>query len=360
MRQRFRHTKIVCTLGPATDAPSVLERLIEAGVDVVRLNAAHGSEREHAERIRRARRIARSLDRALAILLDLPGPKFRLGSLAGGSKELRRGRDVVLTGRLAPEGDAVPVDVPGFTRHVEPGQTISLSDGSVRLTVRRIEGWKVRCRVVVGGTVRSGSGVNLPDTDLSIRIPTADDARWLRFARAHAVDWIGVSFVRGPSDVVAVRRRLGAGNRPLVMAKIEKRQALEALEAIAREADGVMVARGDLGVETPLAEVPVAQKRIIAVANAHGRPVVTATQMLESMVEDPSPTRAEVGDVANAVLDGTDAVMLSAETAIGRHPLAAVRMLAEVIAATERVYRYGAALGHQTSGSLALTVAAQA
>jgi pyruvate kinase len=339
----LQRTKIVCTLGPSTDTADVLQRLVQAGVDVARVNTAHGTPEEHARRIEAVRRAARAIGEPISILIDLPGPKFRLGRVGAGSLRLQRGADVVLATGPVPEPQAIPVRLPNLERQVRPGQPIHLADGTVKLVVTRVLPRRIRCRVAIGGVIRSGSGLNLPESDLTVQLPTADDAKWIDFARVQRAEWIGVSFVRTQQDVARVRRRIGGGRTaPRVMAKIEKRQALLHLDDIVEAADGVMVARGDLGVETPLAEVPIMQKRIIAKANERGKPVITATQMLESMVEHPSPTRAEVTDVANAVLDGSDALMLSAETAIGRHPIEAVDVLRSVIAATEQHYPFGA------------------
>ena len=333
----WHRTKIVCTLGPATDRPGVLERLIAAGMDVARLNMSHGDHSEHARRIQQVRQLARQMEQPVAVLMDLPGPKFRVGSLPDGSRELRRDGEVT----LAIETDAL-TDLPVRHRRLLQalcvGEAVYLADGAIRLQVITAAPDRVVCRVLVGGVVRSGSGINVPESTLSALIPTDDDRRHLAFAVAQEAEWLGVSFVQFADDLARVRSFLPAGPRPLLMAKIEKRQALAELDAIVKTADGVMVARGDLGVETDLAQIPLVQKRIIALANAWARPVITATQMLESMVEQEQPTRAEVTDVANAVLDGTDGVMLSAETAIGRFPGAAVEILQRVIAATEAEY----------------------
>ena len=349
----YRRTKLVCTLGPSTDARGTVRRMVEAGMDVARINAAHGNEIEHSRRIAEVRRVARAIGRPVAVLLDLPGPKLRLGRLAKDAIELRTGTRVTLASGHLDDPDVLPVRIPRFARQTRRGEPLALADGSVRLRVERIVGERVRCRVEIGGTVRSGSGINLPESHLDLRLPTADDKRWIRFAVRERIDWLGISFVRGPKDVAAVRRRLrGAGSEaPALLAKIEKRAALERLDEVIAAADGVMVARGDLGVETPLPEVPIVQKRIIAAALRIGRPVVTATQMLESMVEAPAPTRAEVADVANAVLDGSDAVMLSAETAVGRHPVRAVEMLRAVVLATEPAIHYGAELERWEPGA---------
>ena len=360
----MKRTKIVCTLGPATDSPGMLRRMIEAGMNVARINAAHGTEAEHAKRIAEVRRLARAAASPVAVLLDLPGPKLRLGKLRGDSVELRLGSPVTLASGAGAGPKVLPVRIPRFAGQVRKGEPLALADGTVRLRVVRIDGPLVHCSVEVGGVVRSGSGINLPETHLNLRLPTADDERWIAFAVRERVDWLGVSFVRGPEDIAAIRRRIRLPHEdaPAILAKIEKRQALERLEAVIAAADGVMVARGDLGVETPLAEVPIVQKRIVAAALRLGRPVVTATQMLESMIDTPTPTRAEVADVANAVLDGSDAVMLSGETAVGRYPLRAVETLRSVILATEPTYGYGSGLLHPSPevGSLELAVAAEA
>jgi pyruvate kinase len=329
----WQHTKVVCTLGPATDGPGVLEALIRAGMDVARINLSHGVPEEHARRIRQVRELGRKLGRPLGILADLPGPKIRLGSLRGGSVTLEDGARVQLASNANGSG-ALPIRQPEMLAALRPGQTVYLADGMIRLVVEGSAPGRVRCVVSAGGTVRTGSGVNVPELDLPALVPTENDKALLRFAVGEAIDWIGVSFVQGADDLSRVRDCLTGARKPLLMAKIERRRALLELEAIVEAADGVMVARGDLGVETDLAEIPLLQKRIIAASNAKARPVVTATQMLESMVQHEYPTRAEVSDIANAVLDGTDAVMLSAESAIGRYPVDAVGVLRRVIAAT--------------------------
>lgn len=343
----WQRTKIVCTLGPATDPPGIIEQLIGCGMDVARVNASHGDHADHARRIERVRQAASALGQPVAILIDLPGPKFRIGDLPDDFRKLAEGEIVrlVAEGSIAEGGDAeerslLPVRDPELLQALRAGESVFLADGSIELRVSATTAANVRCEVIIGGIVRSGSGINVPESVLSELVPTDDDRRHLAFAVAQEIEWVGVSFVQSAGDLVRVRACLpaGAGAQPLLMAKIEKRQALVDLDAIVEASDGVMVARGDLGVETDLAEIPVVQKRIIAAANARGRPVVTATQMLESMVEREHPTRAEATDVANAVLDGTDAVMLSAETAIGQFPIAAVRFLARVLSATEKGY----------------------
>ena len=333
----WQRTKIVCTLGPATDAPGVLENMARSGMDVARINFSHGTHDDHARRIQQVREVSRNLNLALAVLADLPGPKFRIGEIDGGSRQLHDGSRVFLVEDTSAD-DALPVRHRGLLESLRTGESVYLADGAIEMRVLARAVDRVECEIVVGGTVRSGSGINVPESDLPGLVPTEQDRTHLDFAVSQGVDWIGVSFVQSADDLVRVRACLPAATGTLLMAKIEKRRALTSLDEIVESADGIMVARGDLGVETDLAEIPLVQKRIIAAANARARPVITATQMLESMVEHDHPTRAEVTDVANAVLDGTDAVMLSAESAVGRNPLAAVHILQRVIAATEAEY----------------------
>lgn len=342
-RALFQRTKIVATLGPSTDHPGVLRRLLESGLDVARINAAHGAPKDHIRRIRQVREAAKQLEVPIAILVDMPGPKHRLGILPSSSRNLLPRREIALTAHG--ESDSLPLADPSILHDLKTGDPIYLADGTVRLEVLSVGRGYARCRIEIGGTVRSGSGLNLPGSKLSVRLPTEGDREAIRTAVGERAEWLGVSFVRRAQDLDDVRKVLPAhGARPRLVAKIEKRDALHNLKEIAQAADALMVARGDLGVETPLEAVPLAQKKIILEALEAGKPVITATQMLESMVEDPSPTRAEVADVANALLDGTDAVMLSAETAIGAHPVEAVKTLASVIRATESQYPYGAVL----------------
>lgn len=333
----WRHTKIVCTLGPATDRPGVLEGLMREGMDIARINMSHGTNDDHARRIQSVREISRSLVLPVGILADLPGPKFRIGELDGGSRKLKDGARVYLAA-AASAADILPVGNRALLNALRTGESVYLADGAIELLVTAASAGRVECEVLAGGTVRSGSGVNVPELDLPTLIPTERDRLCLAFAASQAIDWIGVSFVQDAEDLARVRAGLAAAYRPLLMAKIEKRRALAELDSIVESADAIMVARGDLGVETDLAQIPLVQKRIISAANAQARPVVTATQMLESMVEHERPTRAEVTDIANAVLDGTDAVMLSAESAIGRNPVATVSILRRVIAATHAEY----------------------
>jgi pyruvate kinase len=309
--------------------------MIRAGMDVARLNMSHGTHVEHARRIAQVRSAAQEMDQPVALLADLPGPKFRLGDIGDGERLLAEGTTLALTS-AAGDPASLPVRNPELLSALREGQPVYLADGTVELRVTRTQPERALCEVLMGGSVRSGSGINVPEAELGGLVPTPEDHRHLAFALSSAVDWIGVSFVQAAADLRRVRAALPSRtSTPLLMAKIEKRRALAELDAIVDAADGIMVARGDLGVETDLAEIPLVQKRIIARANARGRAVVTATQMLESMIHHEHPTRAEVTDVANAIIDGTDGVMLSGETAVGRHPVAAVEILNRVLKATE-------------------------
>jgi len=309
----------------------MLAQLIRAGMNVARLNFAHGTYEEHSTSIKTIRQVSKKLHRPVAILQDLPGPKLRVGKLPVEPIHLRRLERVVLTTDPTPARGKIPISYPDLPRAVTKGDTVYLADGTIRLEVLGVEGEEVEGRVLNGGSLTSGKGVNLPR--LRIRLPaiTREDVKHIEFGLEEDVDAVGVSFVQKADDIRSARKTAGKKNRDLfIVAKIEKREAVEELEPIIRESDGVMVARGDLGVELSLERVPVIQKRIIFEANKQGRPVITATQMLESMVTAPVPTRAEVADVANAILDGTDAVMLAEETAIGKYPVEAVKILGRV------------------------------
>ncbi|MBW1992258.1 MAG: pyruvate kinase [Deltaproteobacteria bacterium] len=330
-------TKIVATIGPASESPQVMEQMLQAGMDIARLNFSHGSFDYHAELIRRLRAAARAAGRRLAILADLPGPKMRLKELALEPLELRPGDRFTLTTAEVP-GDASRVSVT-FTplpRVVQAGDTLYLNDGQIELEVVEVRAPEVACRVVVGGELRSGQGLNLPGVSLGISAFTEHDRECLELALGHGVDAVSQSFVESARDIRTVRQAAAAlGYRPFIIAKIERARALDNLEGILEEADGLMIARGDLGVEIPIEQIAGVQKRLMREANARGKPVITATQMLESMIEHTRPTRAEATDVANAILDGTDCVMLSGESAVGRYPVAAVSMLAKIAAAIE-------------------------
>ncbi len=330
------NTKIVATLGPASDSPEVLGLMLEAGLDVVRLNASHGTQEQHAGRIRTVRQVAARFGRHVGILLDLQGPKIRLGKFEGGRAELAYGSEFTITTETLLGNAAVAsTGYAAFARDVRAGDRVLLADGAVHLKAIESDGIRVRFEVVSGGPVGDHKGINLPGVAVSADSLTEKDIRDLHFGVDQGVDMIALSFVRKPEDVRKLRSHL-EGPRIPVVAKIEKPQAWDNLEAILEEADGVMVARGDLGVEMALEKVPHIQKTVIRRARQHSRFVITATQMLESMIDNPSPTRAEVSDVANAIYDGTDAVMLSAETSIGKYPVEAVRMMATIAAEAER------------------------
>lgn len=331
-----RKTKIVCTLGPVTESRGGIAALIESGMDVVRLNFSHGEREIHRETIRRIRRVGREMGRDVGILQDLGGPKIRLGVLPdeGVVLELNQRVELAVEGQV-PDG-ALPVGYPHLIDDVGRGEPILLADGAVELEVAEVKADRLVCRVVNGGRLTSRKGVNLPQANLQIPAVTEKDFNDLEVGLAEGVDFVALSFVRHEDDLAPVRARLdGLKHPPLLIAKIEKPQALDRLEPIVEAVDGLMVARGDLGVEMPPEKVPVVQKRIIRAARDAGRPVITATQMLRSMVDSPRPLRAEASDVANAVFDGTDALMLSEETAIGNYPNDAVRMLHRVAVESE-------------------------
>jgi pyruvate kinase len=338
----FRSTKIVATIGPASREPEVLRRMVEAGMDVARLNFAHGSPDQHAESVERIRAAASAAGREVAVLQDVPGPKLRLGPIPGDVAQLSVGSEVTLVpGETEEAGDSrLPVAWPGFAELVEPDQVVYLADGAVRLRVKEIAGEEVRARVEVGGTLVSRQGINLPNVTVSLPAVSGEDLALIDAGVEMGVDAIALSFVRRREDLEPVRQHLGDRDIPLI-AKIEKPLAAENAEEIIDDADGVMVARGDLGIELPIEQVPLVQKRILQIAGRKMTPSITATQMLESMVQSTRPTRAEVADVANAIFDGTDAVMLSQETAVGHHPVEAVAMMAAIAVATERELPYG-------------------
>jgi pyruvate kinase len=333
----MRRTKIVATVGPASRSPELLERLVQAGVNVFRLNFSHGTHEEHFAVIRSVREIAARLHRPIALLQDLSGPKIRIGRVKDGAL-LVKGARIAITTDTSVEGSAelISTTYAALPRDVAAGDRVLLDDGNLELRVLGVAAERVECEVVDGGPLRSNKGMNLPGIALSTPALTEKDRRDLAFGIQHMVDFVALSFVRQAQDLLqakALVRSLGAATP--VIAKIEKPQALDNLEAILAAADGVMVARGDLGVELGTENVPIAQKRIIAAANAAGRVVITATQMLESMIENPRPTRAEASDVANAILDGTDAVMLSGESAVGQFPVEAVETMARIADYTE-------------------------
>jgi pyruvate kinase len=339
----MRRAKIVCTLGPATDNAHRIAELLEAGMDVARLNFSHGTMADHVRRLRLLRRVARELVKTVAVLQDLQGPKIRTGEMEGGKAvTLRPGALTTLTTRPIP-GNAtlISTNFQALPNEVKRGNRILLSDGLIELRAERVRGRDVLCRVINGGELGEHQGINLPGVPLRISALTRKDLRDLEFAFRFGVDYIALSFVRRAEDVHKLKRVLARKGRNVpIVAKLEKPEAIERVEEILRAADAVMVARGDLGVELPPEDVPVIQKHIIARANAMRVPVITATQMLESMTTHAGPTRAETSDVANAVFDGTDALMLSAETATGKFPRQSVEMMARIICAAESSARY--------------------
>lgn len=336
-RPEWLATKIVCTIGPASRPPRILGNMIRAGMDVARINFSHGNNEEHQRDIKTIRQVSKKLHKPVAILQDLPGPKIRVGKLAEEPVHLHRSDRVILTTAPTKAKGKIPVPYPALPKAVKKKDMIYLSDGSIRIEVTKTTRSEVEGRVIVGGDLVSGKGVNLPR--LRIRVPaiTDEDREHLAFGLENGVDMIAVSFVQSADDIRTARKiAADRGREVFLVAKIEKSEAVENLEPIVKEADAVMVARGDLGVELSLERIPIVQKRIILEANRLAKPVITATQMLESMVASATPTRAEVTDTANAIIDGSDALMLSEETAVGMYPVEAVKVLHKVAQETER------------------------
>ena len=336
-------TKIVATLGPASRSPDVIRALVRAGMSIARLNFSHGSVDDHARTVANLRAVSAELDTPVTILQDLQGPKIRVGELPDGAITLVDGETVTLLPAGAYEGrpGSVPIDYPDLATDASAGARVLLDDGLLELRVEDIAPPAIRCRVVTGGRLASRKGVLLPDTDVGLPSITQKDERDLAFGLSLDVDWIALSFVRRADDIRALKSLLDRhGARIPVLAKIEKPQAVDNLDAILAEVDGLMVARGDLGVEMRPEKVPMIQKRIIRACNQRGIPVITATQMLESMIREARPTRAEASDVANAIIDGTDCVMLSGESAVGRYPVRAVEMMARIAREVEPSVRW--------------------
>ena len=336
----MRRTKIVATIGPASRDPETLRRLVDAGLDVARLNFSHGNRELHAENAERVRAAADAVGRQVAILQDLPGPKLRIGALRDDLAELKPGETLVLCCGTSEIGDGTRMSVTwaGLADAVDPQDVIYLADGAIRLRVQNVRAGdgEIETLVEIGGAVASRQGLNIPGSTRGLAAVPEEDLDMLRFGESIGVDIVALSFVRSPEDIEHVRRH----TRLPLIAKIEKPQAVDAAEEIIRAADTVMVARGDLGIELPIEEVPIVQKQLLRIAGRLARPSITATQMLDSMVASPRPTRAEATDVANAILDGTDAVMLSQETAVGAYPVEAVAMMASIAEHTERVLPY--------------------
>ncbi|MFH0959182.1 MAG: pyruvate kinase [Pseudomonadota bacterium] len=340
-------TKIVCTIGPASRSSETLERMMLSGMNVARINFSHGDFSEHGETIARIREISQKLGRDLAIMADLPGPKIRIGNIKEGPVRLRVGDSISLTTEeILGDSNRVSVNLPNLPQVVKQGDQIFLNDGLVQLEVENISGRDVQCRVVVGAELSSRKGLNLPGISVGIPAFTDRDYDCLKFALDQNVDAVSQSFVESAADIIALRDAASLlGASPFVIAKIERSRALDNIDEILNAADGIMIARGDLGVETPIERIAIVQKEIMAKANLLGKPVITATQLLESMINNRRPTRAESTDVANDILDGTDCVMLSAESATGNYPVDAVETLARIAVATED-YRSKRPIGH--------------
>ena len=337
MKLPVHKTKIVCTIGPSSSSPSKLKGMIESGMNVARLNFSHGEFYEHAGYIRNIRELASQTGRMVSIIIDLPGVKMRIGHLQNEPVVLKKDGKVLLTTRHVPGTDEIiPVEYKQLPQSVSKGKIIFLNDGFIQLKVQKISGRDVFCKVLIGGKLLSHKGLNLPGAKLNIDPITDRDLAIVDFGLKHGVNIFGLSFVEKPRDIIKVREfARKKGFTVHLVAKIERATAIENFDEILKVTDAVMIARGDLGVEIPIDELPGIQKRLIQKANISGRPVITATQMLESMTQNVRPTRAEVNDVANAILDGTDAIMLSEETAIGHYPIETVRMMAQIAKTTE-------------------------
>jgi len=331
-------TKIICTIGPASDSREVMVQMMQAGMNVARLNFSHGDFAAHKKVIENLRAASRSVGRRLSIMADLSGPKMRVGKIDPEPIELRTGEPFTLTtDDITGDKNRVSVSFLRLPQSVKPGDTLFLNDGYIQLEVASVKGNDVLCTVRVGGELRSRKGLNLPDINLGISAFTERDHECLKFALENGVDAVSQSFVEGPADVEAVRKAAAdLGHHPFVIAKIERSNALDNIDEIIKAADGIMIARGDLGVEVPIEQIALVQKRLMRLARMYAKPVITATQMLESMTDNRRPTRAEATDVSNAILDGTDCVMLSGESAMGKYPVDAVAMLAKIAATVEK------------------------
>ncbi len=339
----MKKTKMVCTLGPASDSKEILTKMIQGGLNVARLNFSHGSHEEHAGRIQRIKDVRQELNIPVALLREPKGPEIRTGDLKEGKVTLETGKKIVLTSeQIEGDADRVSVSYEGLPDDLSVGNKILIDDGLIELNVDRIDGTEIYCSIDNGGVLGSKKSVNIPNVEINLPGLTPKDESDLIFGIKQKVDFVAASFVRKPQDVIAIRKVLennGGGNIQII-SKIENREGVEKIDRILAVSDGIMVARGDLGVEIPAEEVPLVQKSIIKKCNLLGKPVITATQMLDSMIRNPRPTRAEVGDVANAVFDGTDAVMLSGETAAGAYPVQAVETMANIVEKTERSEEY--------------------
>lgn len=330
-------TKIIATVGPSCSSISKIEKMIKLGVDIFRLNFSHGDFKSHELSIKNIRTVSQKLNNNIAILADLPGPKIRLGIIKQGKIFLKKGQEIILTARnIKSSLEIIPIEYKELPKYVKEDEIISINDGQISLKVKNIKDKDIICNVIEGGEISSKKGINLPNTHLPIPALTHYDKKVIQFAAKQKVDWFALSFVTSPKDIIMCKKFISKCNSKIpVIAKLEKYEVFNCLDEIINISDGIMVARGDLGVEIPIEEVPKHQKQIIMKCNALGKPVITATQMLESMIKSYRPTRAEVTDVANAVLDGTDAVMLSGETSVGDYPLQAVKMMDKIASTTE-------------------------
>lgn len=336
----IKKTKIVATIGPTSSNEKVLKPLIKEGVNLVRLNFSHGDHATHLKSIEVVRKVAQEVGKPVGILLDLSGPKIRTGDFAGGSITLKKGSKITVTTKKCLGSETrVYINYAALSKEIKRGDCILLDDGRRKLQVLSVSGDEILCRILVGGTIKDRRGVNLPDTNINISSITKKDEADMLFGVQEKVDYFALSFVRDPKDIVRLRKMLkNNGSRAGIIAKIETPQAVANIDDIIEEADGIMIARGDLAVEVPRENVPLIQKDIIEKCNVAGKPVIVATQMLESMISSPVPTRAEVSDVANSILDGADAIMLSQETAFGEYPIEAVKIMADVARRIENHY----------------------
>lgn len=345
----MRRTKIVCTIGPASDSVEILKRMILKGMNVARLNFSHGTHEDHAKRVELIRQAAGEVGAVVGIMLDTKGPEIRTGLIEGDKVRLETGKTIVLTTeQITGTAERLSVSYQGLPNDVSPGSRILLADGLVELEVVSAEATEILCRIINGGEIGARKNINLPGVVVNLPAVTEKDVSDIAFAVEKGMDFIAASFIRSASDVLAVRKVLeNHGSDIQIIAKIENHQGVENIDEILKVADGIMVARGDLGVETPTEEVPLIQKMIIQKCNHLGKPVITATQMLESMINNPRPTRAEATDVANAIFDGTDAIMLSGETAAGKHPVEAVTIMDKIAVRTERALGFEELLGRK-------------
>lgn len=354
----MRKTKIVCTIGPASESVEILTELVNAGLNVARLNFSHGTHEEHLVRINNIKKVREQLGKHIAIMLDTKGPEVRLGKFVNGKEELINGQSFTLTTKdILGDSTISSISYKELPEEVKPGTKILIADGLIELSVVEIQNTDVHCKVINGGTVGDRKNVNIPGATSKLPAITKKDVEDLLFGIENDVDFIAASFIRKASDVLEIRRILeenNAGNIKII-SKIENQEGVDNCDDILRVSDGLMVARGDLGVEIPTEEIPLVQKALIRKANALSKPVITATQMLDSMIRNPRPTRAEVTDVANAILDGTDAIMLSGETAAGKYPIEAVRTMATIAQKTETEYSYGKMLNHFNESNITIT-----